>query len=161
MANTQDITYNLHKVVFLMDKLGDKVLQEHLNLSFSQFRIIMAISNNAVSQKDIADYWEMTEAAVSRQVEGLLNDTMIKRVENPVNRRENILSLTKKGETYLEKSFFVLDKAYESIYEHLDEREREVLVGGLHKLLKVICTNKDQDPFISCDTNNGSKTSKK
>ncbi len=150
MSTSRDITYNLHKVVFLMDKVADRVLEEHLKITFSQFRILMALDSDAVSQKDIADYWDMTEAAVSRQIEILVSEKFVSREENEQNRRQNILKLTKKGEEYLQKAFKILDDTNAKVYETLDERERQVLVEGLHKLLKVICTNKNKDPFISC-----------
>jgi DNA-binding MarR family transcriptional regulator len=133
-----------------MDKIADKVLDSKLHISFSQFKVLMAIDSKTVCQREIAEYWDSTEAAVSRQIEILVKENLISRKENVENRRQNLLVLTKKGKEILETGYKALDKSNEKMYTVLDERERTVLVEGLHKLLKVICTDKTKDPFISC-----------
>jgi len=147
---TRDITYNLHKVVFLMDKLADKVLAEKLAVSFSQFKVLMAIDHKTVCQKEIADYWDTTEAAVSRQIEILVNEKLISRKEDSENRRKNILMITKRGGEILEKGYKVLDDANAVLYDSLNLDERKILVEGLRKVLNKICKDKTKDPFISC-----------
>ncbi|MEO6509052.1 MAG: MarR family transcriptional regulator [Patescibacteria group bacterium] len=149
-GSTRNISYNLHKVVFMLDKIADKALSDHLAMTFSQLKILMAIKNECVSQKDIAEYWDITEAAISRQVEILVGSGLISREENSKNRRQNILKMTKEGEIKLEEAFNVLDSHYDEIFKELDENEKKILVEGLHKLLKVLCTNKHTDPFITC-----------
>lgn len=150
MVSSQDITYNLHKTVFLLDKLTDTVLQEELAITFSQFKIIMAIDHSTVSQREIASYWDMTEAAVSRQVDLLVQKKLATRKENPENRREHVLELTKEGKKLYEKGLDVIRKNHNEIFAVLDEREKKVLSEGLHKLLKAMCDGKKDGGCIKC-----------
>ena len=148
--NSQNITYNLHKLVFLLDKIADKALHEKIDITVSQFRILMAIDHDTVSQCDIAHYWDMTEAAVSRQIDMLVELKLVRRKEDKENRRKNALYLSENGREKLAQSSFTLDKTYNEIYKAIDINEQTILVEGLHKLLKAICTNKTIDPFVSC-----------
>ena len=140
MIHSRDITYNLHKVVFLLDKIADEILEEKLGMTFSQFKILIAIDHKTMSQREIADYWDMTEAAVSRQIELLLDKKLVELEENPDNRRQHVLKLSQAGREMYDKGFKVLDEKTEEVFVVLDEREREVMTDGIHKLLKVICT---------------------
>ncbi len=137
---TQQITYSTKKLVFLLDKLAERVLQEKLDLTVSQFRMLMAINyKKGLSQKDIASFWEVSEAAVSRQLENLKDKGLIISEKNKNNRRENILKLTKKGHDHLEKASKLIDSKYEQIYKAISQKEKEVLVGSLEKLLAEAC----------------------
>src|SRR5438105_4272756 len=110
MHSSKQITYTIHKLAFLLDKIADQILEKQLTLSFSQFRILIAISKNGgVSQKQIAAFWEVTEAAVSRHVHKLIGKNLITIKQNAQNRRENILTLTKQGEKQLKKAFEIID----------------------------------------------------
>jgi DNA-binding MarR family transcriptional regulator len=133
-----------------MDKLSDKVLGEKLKISFTQFKVLMAIGDKTVCQKEVAEYWDTTEAAVSRQIENMVAEKLLTRKENKENRRQNLLVLTEKGQKMLEKGYSVLDDANDKLFDNLSQTERTVLVEGLRKLLNQICTGKTKDPFISC-----------
>ena len=141
MIPSHQITYNLHKSVFLLDKLADRILRERLKMTFSQFRVLMAIGRKDVCQKDIADFWDMTEAAVSRQIEILAGKKLITKKENAKNRRARIVSLTSSGEKLLQRAFTLIDGEYEEIYKDINQKERKVLVESLDKLLCSMCKN--------------------
>lgn len=145
MIHSRDISYNLHKLVFLLDKISEQVLQAHLHMTFSQFRILMAIDcKEYITQKDIAGYWDMTDAAVSRQVEMLMDKKLIFREENTENRRQHILSLTALGKKSLGKAYNVLESKYEEIFSIIDQRERKIIAEGIQKLLEVICPGEEK-----------------
>ena len=135
-----DITFNLHKVVFLLDKRADRELQDKLGITFSQFKIVTAIDHKDVSQKDIASYWDMTEAAVSRQIELLLEKHIVAKEENKDNRREHKLTLTQSGKKLLDQGQEVIERGLEDIYNTLTKEERDTVNGVLQKLLSVLCS---------------------
>lgn len=140
VIHSRRIIYSIHKLVFLTDKIGDNLLQNRLQLTFSQFRILMAVEKtDDVCQRDIARYWDMTEAAVSRQIAILITKKFIARKENKKNRREYILTLTKQGTSQLEKACRILDIHFEAIYGVVTQIERKVLLESFDKLLKQIC----------------------
>lgn len=138
--HSRDIFYSAHKAVFVIDKIADKILQDNLNLTYSQFRILAAIKRNPdVSQKDIADYLDMTEAAVSRQIEFVVKREFVKKTENKKNRRQSVLALTSLGINQLQKAFKTLDAKFEEVFGVINPKEREVLSTAFSKLLKVVC----------------------
>lgn len=142
MTHSRNLTYTLHKLSFLLDKLADRTLQDELDLSFSQLRILIAINRNSeVTQKKIACFWDMTQAAVSRQIELLIEKKLVAMHENVHNRRENHLSLTPSGEKILEDAHSLLDSKYEAIFKIVSPREREVFEDIVHRLLGELCEN--------------------
>src|SRR3989344_4117478 len=141
---SQNLTYSLHKLVFLMDKLADRVLRDKLGLTFSQFKILMAIDHRDACQKDVAKFWDMTEAAVSRQVDLLLQKKLIVKTENSGNRRQFLLKLTGVGDKLLTKSFKLVDDKYDEIYSHVDQKKRKILADALATYLGFLCQNYDK-----------------
>lgn len=144
MKNARELTYALHKVVFLLDKLVDQALEEELGITFSQFKIIMAIDYNTVCQKEVATFWDMTEAAVSRQVELLLASKLLLRKENEENRRQYHLTLSEKGKRVFDEGFKVISETYDEYYVLLTETEHRILLESLTKLLNGICKGNDK-----------------
>jgi DNA-binding MarR family transcriptional regulator len=137
---SREVTFKLHKTAFLMDKLEDKLLQEHLHMTFSQFRVLIGIDHNsAVCQKDIANHWQMTEAAVSRQIDILIEKGLVSREPSEENKSKNILKLTEIGETQLKQAFEIIDGRYEELYQVLSPEEKDVINKALGKLLGQLC----------------------
>ena len=149
MTLSRGITYTLHKLGFLMDKIGDTTLQKHFQMTFSQFKILIAINHKKdASQRDIADFWDMTEAAVSRQIEILMNKKLVARRENKENRREHLLNLTQSGLKSLDKATKLLDQEYGKIYSVIPLEEQKILVNNLDTLLQTICRG---EPHSFCN----------
>lgn len=142
MVDNKQITISIHKTVFLLDKLADRALRRGLDLSLAEFRMLMVMRHSGgISQKAIAKFWEMTEAAVSRQVSELARKNYFSRRENTENRRALVLTLTSKGERVIGKAFQILNKEFEKIYKVISPRERDSLAHSLDKLFKVLCQN--------------------
>lgn len=141
--NGKQITIGLWKLVFLMDKTADQILQKRLGLKFSQLRMLMAIKRHAqncpCSQKDIARFWQLTEGAVSRQIELLKKGGLVTTRENAENRRANMLTLTSKGEERLKRGIALLDAHYDKIYKVANPVEQKTLVKVLEKLIITAC----------------------
>jgi len=136
----RNFTYSIHKVVFLLDKLADRMLNKSLGLTLAQFRILLALHHQGeVSQKQIARFWEMTEAAVSRQTEILFKHKLVSRKENSENRREHILKLSNAGHALLTKALKIWDAESGRIYKSLDAGEIVTISKSLEKLLAVLC----------------------
>lgn len=93
-----DLLHQLHKIVFTVDKAADEILTKNINLTFSQFLILIAVTfKPKCSQKDIAKFLNVTEAAISRQILLLEKQGYITIYINKENRRENIITITKLG----------------------------------------------------------------
>ncbi|MBI3495084.1 MarR family transcriptional regulator [Candidatus Berkelbacteria bacterium] len=134
---SKTISYKSHKLVFLTNKIVSKTLQKKLDLSFTNFLILMALRRHEkVSQKIIADFLDLTEAAVSRQIEILVEKKLVARSENETNRRAHILTLTAKGIRELESAFKELDQTFEHIYQNISARQRKEFITLLDRLLE-------------------------
>lgn len=141
-VSSTEIGFQIYKLVFLVHKATDKILNSQIGVTHSQVIMMHAIKHRGeVSQRDIAKFWQMTDAAISRQVEILSGKGFIKLWQNPKNRREHILSLTPDGLKHLEKAFNVLDKTFEQLFSVLSVSEKTTLTESLYKLLKSVCKN--------------------
>lgn len=143
--HTKSLVFMFHKVVFLMDKLTDQTLKNTLNLTHSQFLILMALNHYPnVSQSKIAEFLELTQAAVSRQIDILKYKNMIFQKEKDTNRREHIVSLTNTGKKELEKAFHILDSKFQNKFQILNSNEKKSLTESLQKLFDTLSSRKKE-----------------
>ena len=123
-----------------MDKVADSALQNKLDLTLSQFLILMAVNQNPnIAQIQVADFLEQTQAAVSRQIDVLKNKKLIETTKNEDNRRENLLSPTSIGRKIFTQSSDVLQKTFDDLYKVMNDREKNQLEKSLDKLLFTVC----------------------
>ncbi len=138
-ASFNPITQNLHKAVFFMDRAADQVLREKLNLTFSQFRILLAVRKlGAITQQQAARFHSLTPAAVSRQVEILKQRGLLAVKQNSQNRRMHFLSLTFGGKKQISSAVLLLDKLFSKMYLVLSPKEKQGLEKALNKLASTI-----------------------
>ncbi len=79
-----------------------------------------------MSQKDIADYWDVTEASVSRQVN-------ILRQKGFVEKKPST-HLTLKGKKVLDDALSHATATFEEVFEGVTDTERKHAVALLEKL---------------------------
>jgi DNA-binding MarR family transcriptional regulator len=133
----------MHKAVFGIAKRVEKELQAALGLSLPQFMLLMSIKyGEKCSQAQIAKARGLTEAAVSRMMDTVLEKKLATRVENPNNRRERILELTDEGKITAGKSMKIAENVVEEIFFGLSSDERKTLDIILDKILQSIYSEK-------------------
>jgi MarR family transcriptional regulator for hemolysin len=89
-----------HKAVYVFDRKADRLLADAMGGTFSQFLVLMAIVQcPGLSQQKIAEFLDLTPAAVSRQIDTMVKADIIVREEDPNSRRSHVVSLTAAGET--------------------------------------------------------------
>lgn len=137
---SEAIAYKIHKAVFVIDKTADSSLQRKMNLTLSQFLILMnVVQKPGLTQIEIALFLEVTQAAVSRQIDILKNKNLISIKKNEENRRENLLFPTTLGQSTFDKSHQILDEAFDELYSAMNVKEKENLEKSLDKLLSSVC----------------------
>lgn len=142
-----ELSRGLHKLVFFSDKVAECLLHEHFKLTFSQFRMLMAVEKGGgLCQADIAEFFGLTPAAVSRQLELLKRKKLLKITENSKNRREHRLSLTKAGRDCTNKARIILEKSFHKLYAVLDRREQQNFRQSLEKIIHY-ANSKGKDHF--------------
>lgn len=133
---SKEITYKIHQAVFLLDKMSDQILQTHLKIGFSQFLVLMALADQPkVPQKHVAKFLDQTQAAVSRQVDLLVDLGLVQRDKNPKSRREYILSLTKLGQKKFIQCVQEIDCRFDNLFGVWSVSEKKMILELLNKLV--------------------------
>lgn len=133
---SKEITYKIHKAVFLLDKMSDQILQNQLGLGFSQFLVMMTLAKQPnVPQKFVASALDQTQAAVSRQVDILVDLKYVSRETNAESRREYVLNLTKLGEKKYRQGLKEIDERFDKLFEVWTKSQKNDLLHALDQLI--------------------------
>lgn len=107
---------------------------EDLNINASQLHFLFEISHQRqINQEKIAARCNIDKGAVARSVKKLEENGLVKRQIDDNNRRQNIISLTTKGEKTLEEAIKQLDEWEEYVFD-----ENLIRKEDLQKSLKEI-----------------------
>ncbi len=125
----------MFRFVFTMARINDRILRSEVGTSISQFRMLIALSRMPdSSQKKIANFWDVTEASISRQIGNLMRDGLIIKTENPESRRSPLLNVSPKGKALLKKSLHHINHHAESTFKSITARERQSLSELLDRM---------------------------
>lgn len=133
---TQLVGYKLHKLASMLDRQADTLLLKQFELTLSQFVLLFGLAHHPeASQSALARYLNLTQAAVSRQIDGLLNRGLIERHNNVKNRREHIIKVTPKGHELLTKAKLGLGAMYQTVLKDVSSSQLKTFSKVLDKLL--------------------------
>ncbi|MEK7570371.1 MAG: MarR family transcriptional regulator [Patescibacteria group bacterium] len=133
--SARDIGIKIHKISCLMGRTAEHALARTVQLSFSEFRMLMALHHGRdLTQKRVAAYHGITEAAVSRQIELLKTRKLITAIENVKNRRERKLALTARGAALLPKAQKALERVFLKPFNSLATEKKTQLNNLLQTL---------------------------
>jgi len=108
---------------------------ERLELSFSQVKALNLLSDShPLSVKGLSDPLGLSVAGMSRAVEGLVQRGMVKRTEDPEDRRARCLTVTAKGARTMEGLVALRLAGIRAFVAGLEPAEREALLPGLKML---------------------------
>ena len=137
--NPNEVNRTLHRLVFFLDRVAESLLERHCGLTFSQFRMLMAIEKKGrVSQAEIAKFHGLTPAAVSRQIDILLEKKLIAKSKHSPTRREHVLQLTPAGQRQTADALAVLHDPFAKIFSSLSRAEQIKFSDIVAKLLNTI-----------------------
>jgi DNA-binding MarR family transcriptional regulator len=132
----QTEVYKIHEIIFSLDNLAHKNISKNTKITYIQFLILLAISENPdFSQAQIGNWVNLTKSAVSQQVEKLVKLELLIRTENKNDRREKDIKLTKEGQQQLEKATQIADQISESLLTVLTKSDRDSLQKILDQLV--------------------------
>jgi DNA-binding MarR family transcriptional regulator len=111
------LSYELHKLTARLDRAADGLLRSHAGVSYSRFLALFAVSEGAVSQRELARWLGQTEPSTSRMAgvlaeQGLLSATT---VAGAGNRRR--LRLTESGADLVDRCGRLLEGRFEELVE--------------------------------------------
>lgn len=67
-------------------------------LTVAQFRVLAAVNRGLCHNKEIGDLLGVSEAAISRMIDVLVQEALIKKVMSKKDKRQTVLSLTSEGQ---------------------------------------------------------------
>ena len=122
--------------VFMHRSMRDfKRFMDETGLSFSQINILMRLFHGGdTGISEIGDQLGVTNAAASQSVDRLVQLGLIKRTEDPIDRRAKRLELTPKGRALMEKGIEVRIKWVEGITTALTPEQQESIISALNLL---------------------------
>lgn len=147
MRTTNTLGYMFQHITALLTRQSEQILQEKLNVGYSQYKILRALQiNPRMKQRDIAYNLGQTEASISRQVKLMINDGLLASRVSPLNRREHITVPTTKGEQLTEKALVVLEQYHDPTFGALTGPQREELLKMLYVIHAQICPSDHPNP---------------
>ncbi len=117
-----------------LDRVTSSVLRKKMGFGVSQFRILYVLANKPeMTQKVIADFWDVTEASVSRQIGILIKGGFaVKKGQSP--------TITPKGKKALDTAMREVTAAFEKIFKDIRDDDRrhtaELLENFIGKIRK-------------------------
>jgi DNA-binding MarR family transcriptional regulator len=104
---------------------------ENFDITVGQFHILRRIRHSADTVSKLADDKHTSRPAVSRVVDVLVNKGLVVRTQNPIDRRNVLLSLTEEGQSLMEALFSNTRQWMTDKLAILSEDELEaILVAG-------------------------------
>lgn len=135
-----NLGYALHHLALVLDRQSDLLLQERLDIGFSQFKILMALKwKQGIQQKQIAAKLGQTEASVSRQIKLLQEVGLIRATKSEDNKRERITTLTPKGEKLIDQALGALDSYHSTVFNRLTPEQQTQLKNLLDIMHQEAC----------------------
>ena len=135
-----------------IDRLHRSVF-ERMHTSYgihrSQHRLLMYISRNDTcnSQKDIAEHFGISSAAVAVSLKKLEECGYISRESSQNDNRFNSISLTKKGKDIVEKSEHFFEQSDFAMFKSFSQQDYEFFSECLEKMMSGLND-------FACDTKN-------
>jgi len=124
------VTRPIMKLKVRLDRITTLTLKQELGFGNSQFRILLALTLRPdITQKKIADFWDVTEASVSRQIKILEKN-------NFITRDKNGMAITTLGQNTLEKARVAVDTVFEEIFADVTSADRKLMTQLTETLIK-------------------------
>lgn len=118
-----------------LDRISTLVLRKKMGFGVSQFRILYVLAYKPhITQKDIADFWDVTEASVSRQMSILEKRGFIEREKSRLSKP----TISPAGKVALDRAMKYTTESFEKIFREISSEDRGTIADLLEKLLKKV-----------------------
>lgn len=120
---------------FKLIKRRMNLRDEIYNLTIGQMEILHLIrEKKQVLMKDVADFLDITPPSATSLINNLVENDILERKLDKVDRRVILLGMTEHGKRIFEKAKKERAEAFEKVISNLTEKERETLLKILQKL---------------------------
>lgn len=114
-------------------------LARRSGLSDAAFWALYAIreAKDECTQKSIREQWSMSKQTVNSAINDLINEGFINLSEAQSDKRSKRITLSEKGNKFVEENIDVIFRLECSAFERLSGAERESLIAGSRKYLEL------------------------
>jgi DNA-binding MarR family transcriptional regulator len=129
----QGIELKCHRIFKI--QMDFKFREQGIELSFDQFVILQVLRSNAsIIQQDLANHLQRDKSIIVRQIEGLLEKELVKRLLNSDDKRKKNLVLTEKGSSLLNQIQKIGSEVTKNLLYGVSETEFEIFRKVLSKI---------------------------
>jgi DNA-binding MarR family transcriptional regulator len=119
----------------LVDRVADRYLVAEHGIHYSGFLVLLMVGVlGSPAQHQIAEALNVSRASITKRVETLRSDGLVRVTPNPDDARSNTVSLTEAGGT-------LLDRAWRGLDTHQDAVDTGVNEAALRSNLALIIAN--------------------
>lgn len=141
MSNKKNSSYLAELMMDVMPKALQAIREEMRKgrgerLTVPQFRVLAAVNRGICHNKEIGDLLGVSEAAISRMIDFLVKDGLIKKSINKIDRRQTVLTLSSEGQKLYNVSKTEARKRLKIKLETLSSEDVELVIKGLLILQK-------------------------
>ncbi len=112
------------------------VMQAHTNITVAQSELLFAIAKGATRLSEIAKAQNITPSAATQQLKLLAAADLVYSVESPDDRRQNILSLTEKGQKLLVQQRHIMKEYTREYLSRLSDTEIDDFILIMKKMIQ-------------------------
>src|SRR5713226_1574481 len=139
-----DLSDSLGMLVFLtsksLERLVEAEMKKRLGLTGSKWKIILALNlSDDLSQKELAEKIYVDGSTLVPIIDKMERDGLVQRKQDPNDRRNNRIFLTKKSESIVNSIIEIILELRKIIYKGLSQEELE----STKKILKKIFESAD------------------
>lgn len=129
--------YRLAVLSHEVSKAFTPLYQQRFELTRQEWRVLAALGENSnMSSKEITEYSTLEKMQVSRAIKSMIKKSLVKYVDNKLDRREKRVTLSSKG-TQVYKEIVPLALAREEfILSSLSDREVKLFDTVIDRLLE-------------------------
>lgn len=125
-----------------LDRIIDPFLIEKFGITESQFRILTPIFvHGHTTQKSLADFWNVSEAAINRQVSVMIKKGLVIKKINKKDSRKTEIHLTPNVKKMIHTIYPQMDTFLEEKFRELPQKDRKKIVSSFAKIIKVLGIN--------------------
>ncbi|QOZ52560.1 MarR family winged helix-turn-helix transcriptional regulator [Bradyrhizobium sp. CCBAU 53338] len=110
-----------------------------LGITTTDMRVLAILSlNSSITINELAVYTVTQQSTMSRTLDELEEQGLIRRIARPDDRRIRDVSITKKGRQAFEKIWPILYEQFRQLFDGVQEEEYRSFVNTLHQVLRNI-----------------------
>lgn len=107
-----------------------------LGLSTAKMRALAVLSViDGLQMSQLGVYAVVEQSTLSRAVEALCAEGLVRREADPDDQRASRIYLTRAGRTTFDRMWPHMAESHDRMFEGIDESERRAFIGTLHKML--------------------------